>query len=108
MSMENRNMNNRNMNNNRMNRTERTERELMDIITKVSFAMDDTRLFLDTHPDCTEAMEYFQKMHRIRHEAVKEYTQRFGQIVSYHIDGCDSWDWNSAPLPWHSSKKGGC
>lgn len=102
-------MENRNMSNNRMRRSERTERELMDIITKVSFAMDDTRLFLDTHPDCTEAMEYFKKMHRIRHEAVKEYAQRFGQIESYHIDNDDdSWDWNSAPLPWHSSKKGGC
>lgn len=101
-------MENRNMNRACSCRGERSERELMDIITKVSFAMDDTRLFLDTHPNCVEALEYFQKMHHIRHEAIKEYTERFGQIVSYHIDNCDAWDWNRAPLPWHSRKKGGC
>ena len=28
--------------------------DLMKIITQASFAMDDTRLFLDTHPNCTE------------------------------------------------------
>lgn len=106
MSMENRNMNN--MGNTRGCRNERTEVELMDIITKVSFAMDDTRLFLDTHPDCAEALEYFKKMQLIRHEAVREYTDRFGQIMSYHDGNCGSWDWNSAPLPWHSSRKGGC
>ena len=102
------NMENRNMNSGRMNRASRTAAELMDIINKVSFAMDDTRLFLDTHPDCEEALEYFKKMHRIRHEAVKEYTERFGQVVSYHIDDCNAWDWNDAPHPWHSTRKGGC
>ena len=101
-------MENRSMNSNRGNCTVRTKNELLDIITKVSFAMDDTRLFLDTHPDCTEAMEYFQKMQCIRHEAIKEYTERFGQIVSYHMNECDKWDWNSAPLPWNMNKKGGC
>lgn len=101
-------MENRSMNNNRGNRSSRTASELMDIITKVSFAMDDTRLFLDTHPDCSEAMEYFRRMHRIRHEAEREYTERFGQVVSYHIDGCDTWDWNSGPLPWRSSRRGDC
>ncbi len=102
MSMENRNMNNK------VYRSERSEKELMDIITKVSFAMDDTRLFLDTHPDCKEALEYFQKMSRIRHEAIREYTERFGQLISYHYDDCNSWNWNSAPLPWNLNKKGGC
>lgn len=105
MSMENRNMNNARGG----CKPERTEKELMDIITKVSFAMDDTRLYLDTHPDCAEALDYFKKMQVIRHEAVREYTERFGQIMSYHAGGgCDAWDWNSAPLPWLSNKKGGC
>ncbi len=110
MSMENCNMKmeSRNMNNSRGCRNERTEKELMDIITKVSFAMDDTRLYLDTHPDCPEALEYFKKMQNLRHEAVREYTEKFGQIMSYHAGSCDDWNWNSAPLPWHSGKKGGC
>ncbi len=102
MSCDNRNMNSDNR------RPMRSKEELMDLITKVSFVMDDTRLFLDTHPDCEEALEYFKKMHRIRHELIKEYTERFGQIVSYHIAEDNDWDWNRPPQPWNSSRKAGC
>ncbi len=86
----------------------RSKDELMDLITKVSFAMDDTRLFLDTHPDCHEAMEYFNKMKLLRYALIKEYTERFGSLVAYYPSECDPWDWNAKPLPWLSKKKGGC
>ena len=43
--------------------------DLMKIITQASFAMDDTRLFLDTHPNCTEAITFHQKMEKVRQEA---------------------------------------
>ena len=33
-----------------------SKEKLMDIITKASFAMDDVKLFLDTHPNCMEAI----------------------------------------------------
>jgi len=102
MSNENRNVNNRSCH------TMRSREELMDILTKVSFAMDDTRLFLNTHPNCKEAMEYFHKMQRIRHEIMKELTERFGPISSYHVAECDEWQWNNLPHPWLSKKKGGC
>ena len=36
-----------------------SKEKLMDIITKASFAMDDVKLFLDTHPNCMEALEYY-------------------------------------------------
>ena len=36
-------------------------RELMDWINVVSFAVDDVKLFLDTHPGCEEALEYFEE-----------------------------------------------
>lgn len=35
-------------------------RELMDWINVVSFAVDDVKLFLDTHPGCEEALEYLR------------------------------------------------
>ena len=38
-----------------------SKEKLMDIITKASFAMDDVKLFLDTHPNCMEALEYYHK-----------------------------------------------
>lgn len=38
------------------------KKSLMKIITQASFALDDTRLFLDTHPNCQEAILYYNKM----------------------------------------------
>lgn len=86
----------------------RSREELMDIISKVSFAMDDTRLFLDTHPDCKEAMEYFRKMQLIRKEALREYTDRYGAVCAYDMGPSDMWMWNDRNHPWLSSRKGGC
>lgn len=36
-----------------------SRRELMEWINVVSFAVDDVKLFLDTHPCDAEALEYF-------------------------------------------------
>lgn len=112
------NRNNRNMNNSGRNSSHRdnnmacnnhrSKEELEDIISKVSFAMDDTRLYLDTHPDCEEALEYFKKMQHIRHEAMREYTENHGPMYSYNIGSADSWEWNEGKMPWHSSMKGRC
>lgn len=79
--------------------------ELLDAINKASFAMDDTRLFLDTHPDCTEALEYFNKMESIRNEAIKEYEQHVGPVLAYrHAGDFDNgWLWNQGPLPWENA-----
>lgn len=73
---------------------------LMRVITKASFAMDDVKLFLDTHPNCQEALEYYQKAKEIREAAWKEYTQRFGPLSSYEVTNTEHWDWNVAPMPW--------
>ena len=72
----------------------------MDIITKASFAMDDVKLFLDTHPNCMEALEYYRKAKEMREEAWEMYTHNFGPLSSYDVANKDYWDWNKGPMPW--------
>lgn len=86
------------MNQRRLSRT-----ELLDIINKTSFAMDDTRLFLDTNPDSREALTFFNQMHEKRKAAIKEYTELYGPIVSYDVAPCDMWKWNMGPWPWQTA-----
>ena len=62
-----------------------SKEKLMDIITKASFAMDDVKLFLDTHPNCMEALEYYRKAKEMR---------------EYDVANKDYWDWNKGPMPW--------
>ena len=80
------------------------EKKLLSIIDKASFAMDDTRLFLDTHPDSKEAAAFFRKMEKIRNEAIKEYEIHCGPMLAYHSSatGDGVWNWNEGPLPWNN------
>lgn len=79
------------------------EKERMNLLQKISeasFAMDEARLFLDTHPDCGEALAYYQNMCAVREKIVKEYTMKFGPISSYECFCNDSWKWVEYPWPW--------
>ena len=48
-------------------------KELFHHINEVSFAVDDIKLYLDTHPCDDEAMECFEEYSQLRNEALKEY-----------------------------------
>ncbi len=78
---------------------------LFDIIEKTSFAMDDTRLFLDTHPECQDALDFFNQMAETRKKAIAEYEAHYGPLISYHgtCDCGDNWLWNNGPLPWENA-----
>lgn len=74
--------------------------KLFAIITATSFVMDELRLFLDTHPTDDAALDYWDKVQRVRNEAVDEYTKCYGPISMYHVDVKDRWTWVEEPWPW--------
>jgi len=73
---------------------------LMHFINEISFALDDVGLYLDTHPEDKEAMEYYQKYRIQRNQAVKEYEKCYGPLTKYSVVADDSWTWICAPWPW--------
>ncbi|HIW82936.1 MAG TPA: spore coat protein CotJB [Candidatus Dorea gallistercoris] len=92
-----------------MNEARRSRKEMLDWINMISFAVDDVKLFLDSHPDCQEALEYFQDMKAQRVQALKEYAKYYGPLT---IDTADPscmtdqrWMWIDEPWPW---QEGGC
>ena len=74
--------------------------KLFQCITTTSFVMDDLRLFLDTHPTDQAALDYWDRVQRVRNEAVKEYTMCYGPIYSYDVDIKNRWTWVDEPWPW--------
>lgn len=71
-------------------------------IQSVSFAMDDLRLFLDTHPDCVEAKELFTKYALERKELLMSYNEELSPMGGYCPEQADCWRWVS-----NSAWKGG-
>lgn len=74
--------------------------KLLKTINRASFALDDVKLFLDTHPSCQEALEFYKEAKKVRDEAWDEYTRNFGPLSAYDVDVKDYWDWNEGPMPW--------
>ena len=60
-------------------------------IYELGFAMTEALLYLDTHPDDSEA--------------VADYEECFGAIIATGTNGCGYWNWQATPLPW---EKEGC
>ncbi len=72
----------------------------MQFINEVSFALDDVSLYLDTHPDDKEALEYYHKYKSQRKQAISEYEKCYGPITRYNVESTDKWTWICEPWPW--------
>ncbi len=81
--------------------------DLLQQISKVSFAVDDVKLYLDTHPCDEEAIAYFQKYSHMRNEALKEYAKYYCPLTvdTALYSDCETWNWTEEPWPW---QEGGC
>lgn len=81
--------------------------DLLNHINAVSFAVDDIKLFLDTHPCDEEALAHFKECSRQRNEALKEYARLFGSLTADTAiySEAEKWSWIDEPWPW---QEGGC
>lgn len=66
-------------------------------LDSISFTIYELRLFLDTHPDNTEASEML-KAYKKKYEVVKaEFENEYGPLT---LNGKNSDDWLKDPWPW--------
>ena len=78
----------------------KSRQELLSWINKVSFMAYDMALYLDTHPDDTQALEFFQKYSQMRRQALANYAAQFGPLTMHCINHEDHWQWATQPWPW--------
>ncbi len=79
-------------------------KELNDWLSMLKFCSIDMLLYLDTHPDDREALEYFNQCTELYQSAKRTYEKRFGQINAFSGGPLESWDWNAAPMPWEGGR----
>lgn len=75
--------------------------ELMHKIQETGFAVYDTVLFLDSHPTCRMALDFYNDNKRMYENYVAEYEKNFGPLtVGGQPADADSWTWIQDPWPW--------
>ena len=89
------NRSNQDMQQKRMN-----QKELYEWIMMLGFCAVDMMLYLDTHPDDEEALNYFNQCTALYNAAKQSYQEQFGLLNAFSEQERFSWDWNTAPMPW--------
>lgn len=74
--------------------------QLMRKIQELSFAKVETELYLDTHPDCKMALEYYRNILSELDGVMTEYQNKYGPIFAEGTVG-DRWTWANDKWPWH-------
>lgn len=89
-----------------MNQNQYDKKKLLNYIDAVSFALIDTTLYLDTHPNDQKAIDHFNQYQKARKQALKEYAKNFEPLTIDSADIDDHFTWATDSWPW--MKKGGC
>ena len=80
------------------------KKELMLMIQQYSFALVECNLFLDTHPNSTEALEYYEKTKDMLAAYTDEYERRYGPLTVFGAEAERPWSWVATPFPWEMSE----
>lgn len=69
-------------------------------IKKYDFTLKELNLYLDTHPNCRNALAMFRKYKELYEKAVEEYTTKYGPINPTQVNSTERWTWTDDPWPW--------
>ena len=76
------------------------QEQLLRDIGIVDFVVTELTLYLDTHPQDRNAMEYFNHYNRMRNQMEREFSQKYYPLNLRLVECGSEWSWGSAPLPW--------
>ena len=77
--------------------------KLLKKVQMYSFAVTDAALFLDTHPDCAEALAFYNKYKKLCEEAKEQYEKAYGPLDIMSEQNDSRWAWVDGPFPWELS-----
>ena len=69
-------------------------------IQEVGFALVDLNLFLDSHPDCKMALDFFRDMQMKYAELQAQYEMEYGPLTAFDTNTEQGWTWVKGPWPW--------
>ncbi len=79
---------------------------LMLRLQQASFALWETMLFLDTHPDDAEALKYFAEIRQKSRELTAQYEKKYGPVTAEATYAGAHWNWVDGPWPWQTERSG--
>ena len=79
-------------------------------IQKVSFVIDDVRLYMDTHPTDKQGLALLKDMLKKRKELLKDFASEFYPLtfdcmadIYEEVPASESYCWQDGPCPWEGA-----
>lgn len=79
---------------------EPNQQRMLKDIQIIDFVLIDLALFLDTHPECQEAILHYNHYLAIKNKLCKEFSAMFFPLTLQYAESGKEWRWGQAPLPW--------
>ena len=83
-----------------MNNNCNSRSKLLRKIQQHGFAVVEANLFLNGHPYCKKALEYFKCQKAAYDRCVAKYESEYGPLTAHVGVECDEWKWVKGPWPW--------
>ena len=77
--------------------------ELADQIRSLGFVKAELELYLDTHPECTTALDYYHRTVDELKRLVEEYENTVGPLTAMGVTDTEKWTWVNGPWPWQTA-----
>lgn len=74
--------------------------EMLCALQQYDFALYDLQLYLDSHPNCMEAMRQYKKYKAMKKNTEEQYIRMYGPIRAEQSDTDGQWNWIEDPWPW--------
>lgn len=76
------------------------QKKLLRLIQNYSFALYETVLYLDSHPNCRRALQQHNRYQEKLNEAACLYEEKFGPLTVKCPNDGRYWQWVNSPWPW--------
>ena len=80
---------------------------LLEQIRALGFVKVELELYLDTHPTCPTALDYYRRTVDALERLTEEYHNQYGPLVASGNLSTEKWNWVNGPWPWQNEKMNG-
>ena len=69
-------------------------------IYELGFVLIETMLYLDTHPNDQQAIEYYNEIMNKYNEYASKFARFYGPLNAFDMTNENYWTWVATPMPW--------
>lgn len=77
-----------------------TQKNLLKKIQEVGFALTDLNLYLDVHPECTQALELFKNLASSLKSMKSDYANKYGPLYAVDSESVEEFEWVKDGYRW--------